>query len=54
MEEYSGQSINFEVFDHDKTNEDDFLGRTSISMVTIKWSIYICKVVFNNHYDNIR
>ncbi len=35
MEEYSGQTINFEVFDHDKTNEDDFLGRASIAMVII-------------------
>ena len=33
IEDYFGQSINFEVFDHDKTNEDDYLGKTSISLV---------------------
>lgn len=35
LEDYVGQSVLFEVYDHDKANGDDFLGRTSISMETI-------------------
>jgi hypothetical protein len=33
LEDYCGQTIQFEVFDHDKTNGDDFMGSASVTMV---------------------
>jgi len=35
IEDYFGQNIGFDIYDHDRTNGDDFMGKVNLSLVIL-------------------
>ena len=53
FEEFFGQKINFDVFDHDTTNGDDFLGRKSFDMVRTNDGVF-CSFTANENNASLK